>query len=292
MSKITSVGYIKLIKWSKNGIIILGMFAFHLYLGGHFMRKAKTHRRNKIILYILTGIIVFSTGFIHYSAQSNAEDYSEKPQAVESAPAESSTPTAVVLKSVHSSTNPHTGAVDAHLEVIEPEEPEETTVETEPAPQEEAQTEEVETELVLVETETVYAELEPEAEEIDYSSTETDSEYAWDGPVLNAYVGTVTGPSGKETYYNLDMSGIVSSIQNHTWLWNDIAPEYRDNVTGEYWIRDDGVKMLGDYIMVAANLDVHPRGTLVETSLGIGVVVDTGGFASSNAQQLDIAVNW
>ena len=254
------------------------------------MRKAKTHRRNKIVLYILTGMIIFTMGFIHYSAQGNAEEYSEQPQVIEGAPVSRSNPTPVVLKAVHDSTNPHTGATDAHLAIVEIEESQETIVETEPAPQEEVQTETAETETILVETETVSAE--PEAEESDYSSTETDSGYAWDGPVLNAYVGTVTGPSGKETYYNLDMSGIVSSIQNHTWLWNDIAPEYRDNVTGEYWIRDDGVKMLGDYIMVAANLDVHPRGTLVETSLGIGVVVDTGGFAGFNAQQLDIAVNW
>ncbi|MFQ9388929.1 MAG: SH3 domain-containing protein [Coprococcus sp.] len=29
----------------------------------------------------------------------------------------------------------------------------------------------------------------------------------WDGPVLTAFAGTITGPSGKETYYNLNMSG-------------------------------------------------------------------------------------
>lgn len=96
----------------------------------------------------------------------------------------------------------------------------------------------------------------------------------------------------KETWYNLDMSGIVSSIQNRGWLWNDIAEEYKQNVEGEYWIRDDGCKMLGNYIMVAANLSVHPRGSLVETSLGTGVVVDTGGFAANNPLQIDIAVNW
>ena len=44
--------------------------------------------------------------------------------------------------------------------------------------------------------------------------------------------------------------------------------------------------------MVAANLGVHPRGSLVETSLGTGIVVDTGGFAEGNPTQLDIAVDW
>lgn len=101
----------------------------------------------------------------------------------------------------------------------------------------------------------------------------------WDGPVLTAFAGTVTGPSGKETYYNLNMSGVVSIMRS---LGN----------TDEYWVRDDGVKMLGDYVMVAANLDVHPRGSLVETSLGMGIVCDTGSFASGNPNQLDIAVNW
>lgn len=122
--------------------------------------------------------------------------------------------------------------------------------------------------------------------------TEEVIESSWDGPVLNSYIGTVTGPSGKETYYNLDMSEIVGSIQEKGWLWNDIADEYKENVSGDYWIREDGCKMLGDYIMVAANLSVHPRGSLVETSLGIGVVVDTGSFAENNPYQLDIAVNW
>ena len=60
----------------------------------------------------------------------------------------------------------------------------------------------------------------------------------------------------------------------------------------QYWVRSDGVKMLGDYVMVAANLNIRPRGSLVETSLGTGIVCDTGGFAAVNPTQLDIAVNW
>lgn len=42
----------------------------------------------------------------------------------------------------------------------------------------------------------------------------------------------------------------------------------------------------------AANLDVYPRGSLVETSLGTAIVVDTGGFADSDPYQIDIAVTW
>ena len=59
-----------------------------------------------------------------------------------------------------------------------------------------------------------------------------------------------------------------------------------------YWVREDGVKMLGNYVMVAANLDLRPRGSKVPTSLGMGLVCDTGGFARNNRTQLDIATSW
>ena len=101
----------------------------------------------------------------------------------------------------------------------------------------------------------------------------------WKGPVLTKSRGTITGPSGKETYYNLNMAGVVRIMR-------------RMGNTDEYWVRDDGVKMLGDYVMVAANLNIRPRGSLVETSLGTGIVCDTGTFAKRNPTQLDIAVSW
>ena len=101
----------------------------------------------------------------------------------------------------------------------------------------------------------------------------------WDGPVLSRGNGSVHGPSGKETYYNLNMNGVVNIMR-------------RMGNTDEYWVRDDGCKMLGNYIMCAANLRVHPRGSLVESSLGTCIVCDTGGFARGNSNQLDIAVTW
>ena len=96
---------------------------------------------------------------------------------------------------------------------------------------------------------------------------------------LTASKGVNYGPSGKETYYNLNMSGVVSIMQGMGY-------------TGQYWVREDGVKMYGDYVMVAADLNTHPRGSLVESSLGTAIVVDTGGFAASNPNQLDIATAW
>ena len=98
-------------------------------------------------------------------------------------------------------------------------------------------------------------------------------------PHLTKSGGVFDGPSGKETYYNLDMSGVIAIMRS---MGN----------TDEYWIREDGCKMLGDYIMCAANLSVRPRGSLVESSLGTCIVCDTGGFAYNDPYQLDIAVNW
>ncbi len=102
---------------------------------------------------------------------------------------------------------------------------------------------------------------------------------AYTGPVLTPRAGVVQGPSGKETYYNLNMGGVISNMN---------ALGYHE----EYWIREDGCKMFGPYIMCAANLNVRPRGTIVQTSLGEAIVCDTGGFAANNIYQLDIAVTW
>lgn len=102
---------------------------------------------------------------------------------------------------------------------------------------------------------------------------------SYDGSVLSASRGAIYGPSGRETYYNLDMSGVVAIMRR---LGNN----------DPYWVRSDGVKMLGDYVMVAANLELRPRGSYVQTSLGMGIVCDTGGFAARDPYQLDIATAW
>ena len=104
----------------------------------------------------------------------------------------------------------------------------------------------------------------------------------WDGPVLTPSKGVNQGPQGKETYYNLPMDGVVSIMRN--------AGSSEDKYP--YWEREDGCKMLGPYIMVAANLNTFPRGSVIDCSLGKALVCDTGGFAKSNPKQLDIATNW
>lgn len=104
----------------------------------------------------------------------------------------------------------------------------------------------------------------------------------WSGAVLSRGSGTITGPSGKETYYNLNMSGVVR-IMRSMGFSEEIYP---------YEVREDGVKTLGGYVMVAANLGIRPRGSFIMTSRGVGLVCDTGGFASRNPTQLDLAVTW
>lgn len=104
----------------------------------------------------------------------------------------------------------------------------------------------------------------------------------WNGRRISRSAGSIMGPSGKETYYNLDMSVCVRVMRRMGFS----EAEY------PYAVRADGVKTLGGYVMVAANLGIRPKGTLIETSVGTGIVVDTGGFARRNKTQLDIAVNW
>lgn len=93
--------------------------------------------------------------------------------------------------------------------------------------------------------------------------------------------GTFAGPSGKETYYNLNMSGCVLIMRNLGYSEDEYP----------VWTRDDGVKMFGYYVMVAANTYAYPKGTVIETSMGTAMVVDHCVRAESE-QLLDIAVTW
>lgn len=93
------------------------------------------------------------------------------------------------------------------------------------------------------------------------------------------YSSGVLTPSGgvnsfngnTETYYNLDMSGVISNAQSM-------------GIQGNYWVRDDGVKMYGDYVIVASQ---HDKGTIIDTSLGTGIVLDY-----CPADTVDIATAW
>ena len=93
---------------------------------------------------------------------------------------------------------------------------------------------------------------------------------------LNKLAGINYYNGHKETYYNLNMEGVVS------------IAKYK-GIDYDYWVREDGVKMYGNYVMVGADYNIHPYGSIVETSLGTGIVLDTGDL---EPYQFDIAVTW
>jgi hypothetical protein len=44
--------------------------------------------------------------------------------------------------------------------------------------------------------------------------------------------------------------------------------------------------------MVAADTNILPKGTMIDTSLGMGMVCDHCESSETNHRQIDIAVNW
>lgn len=85
------------------------------------------------------------------------------------------------------------------------------------------------------------------------------------------------GVSHRETYYDLPMNIVMNACGG-----------------GTYTIRAaDGAKVDKDgYILVAANLSNYPRCSIVETSMGLGKVYDTGGFAVKHPHGFDLATDW
>ena len=83
-----------------------------------------------------------------------------------------------------------------------------------------------------------------------------------------------------ESWYNLPMDGVIQQARNF-------------GIEGEYWVNpENGVKMYGDYVICACNYDIYPIGSLVETSFGTGISLDTGAFIAWNPTNVDIAVSW
>ncbi len=95
---------------------------------------------------------------------------------------------------------------------------------------------------------------------------------------LNAYDGVNYYEGHKETYYNLPMGKVI-----------DIAKD--NGYSGEYWEREeDGCKMFGPYIICAGHSSRY--GQVINTSLGPGLILDTGTFAKTDRNQIDIATCW
>lgn len=96
--------------------------------------------------------------------------------------------------------------------------------------------------------------------------------------VLNSYDGVNFYAGHKETYYNLPMHRVLAMAEERGYI-------------GEYWERgSDGCKMYGPYIICAGHKSRY--GEIVNTSLGPGIILDTGIFADVDKAQIDIATTW
>lgn len=85
------------------------------------------------------------------------------------------------------------------------------------------------------------------------------------------------GVMHRETYYDLPMTTVMKNC----------------GAAGYYTVRSDGAKVDKDgYILVAANLNIYPRCSIVETSIGLGKVYDTGGFVLVHPYGFDLATDW
>lgn len=80
----------------------------------------------------------------------------------------------------------------------------------------------------------------------------------------------------RETYYDLPMNVVMGACGG-----------------GAYSVRADGAKVDKDgYILIAAHLGNYPRCSIVETSMGLGKVYDTGGFTAKHPHGFDLATDW
>ena len=93
--------------------------------------------------------------------------------------------------------------------------------------------------------------------------------------VLTSGLGRIQYGDHTETWYNLPMNRCVQRAQDM-------------GIPCEYWVRDDGVKMFGQWVIVAADKSI-PYGTVVETSRGIGIVLD---YHETESNVYDLAVSW
>lgn len=94
--------------------------------------------------------------------------------------------------------------------------------------------------------------------------------------ILTAKAGKIAYNGHIETWYDKPMARVVQRAQNM-------------GIPAEYWEREDGCKMFGPWVIVAA----HPskvRYTFVETSLGKGIILDYHTCEDENL--IDIATNW
>ena len=69
-----------------------------------------------------------------------------------------------------------------------------------------------------------------------------------------------------------------------------MAKAKENGIKGKYWERKDGCKMCGKYIICAGAIERY--GEIVETSRGLGIILDTGSFAEEEPDLIDLATTW
>ena len=96
--------------------------------------------------------------------------------------------------------------------------------------------------------------------------------------ILTASLGRIqnTNTGMTETWYDLPMDKVVKRAQDM-------------GIPAEYYVREDGVKMFGPWVIVAA----HPskiRYSRIQTSLGEGIILDY--HTCPDTELYDIATDW
>ena len=95
---------------------------------------------------------------------------------------------------------------------------------------------------------------------------------------LTAKTGRLIFNNHTETWYNLRMNKVVERADAYYGL-SDV-----------YAVREDGVKTYNDFVICAADFNLYPYGSLIETSLGTGIVLDT--HTAKDRAIVDIATTW
>ena len=90
------------------------------------------------------------------------------------------------------------------------------------------------------------------------------------------------GPNGLESYCQMDPNEFVQNLR-------DIG---MDEEHYPVWVRYDGMKMFGPYVICAANLEEHPIGSIVQGKFGEYIVVAATAEAQQIPEILKIAVDW
>ena len=96
--------------------------------------------------------------------------------------------------------------------------------------------------------------------------------------VLTAKMGRIAFNNHTETWYNLRMNKVIERADAYYGL-SDV-----------YAVREDGVKTYNDFVICAADWSVYPYGSLIETSLGTGIVLDA--HTAKDKNLVDIATSW